>query len=112
MKYKLDPVVVAEIKSIVRETIWEVLECSDEKYVTPKELASQISFLPLAWIQKNWELLPRESAIVEMPDGRKVESNPGYPLHKIQRMIADGKFRNLKKLEKGDKRHVGCTEVQ
>ena len=93
---KLDPMLRAEIIATVRETVREVLEGSDEKWVTPKELASQISFLPIEWIRHNGELLPRECAIV-MVDGEPKKTNDGYPLHKIQRMIREGKLKTLVK---------------
>ena len=95
-KKQLDPILEAEIKALIRQTIWEVLEGAEEQYVTPKELAQRVSFLPIEWIRKHWQLLPRESAVVTERDGHVSETNPGYPLHKIMHMIADGKFRDLK----------------
>ena len=95
-KKQLDPILEAEIKALIKETIWEVLEGAEEKYVTPKELSQRVSFLPIEWIRKNWKLLPREQAVVTMPDGTVKETNPGYPLHKIMHMIAEGKFRDLR----------------
>ena len=99
-KKSLDPILEAEIKALIKETIWEVLEGAEEKYVTPKELSQRVSFLPIEWIRKHWQLLPRESAVVTERDGHVSETNPGYPLHKIMHMIADGKFRDLRMPEK------------
>ena len=97
VKKQLDPILEAEIKALIKETIWEVLEASHERFVTPKELAQTVSFLPLEWIRRNGEkFLPREKAIVTMPDGTVKETNPGYPLHKIMHMIQEGKFRDLR----------------
>ena len=84
-KKQLDPILEAEIKALIRETIWEVLEGSEEVYVTPKELAQRVSFMPIEWIRKHWQLLPRESAVVTERDG-----------HKIMHMIQEGKFRDLR----------------
>ena len=95
-KKQLDPILEAEIKALIRETIWEVLEGSEEVYVTPKELAQRVSFMPIEWIRKHWQLLPRESAVVTERDGHVSETNPGYPLHKIMHMIQEGKFRDLR----------------
>ena len=93
----MDRMLRAEIIATVRQTIWEVLEGSEEVYVTPKELAQRVSFLPIEWIRRNGEkFLPREKAIVTMPDGTVKETNPGYPLHKIMHMIQEGKFRDLR----------------
>ena len=102
-KKQLDPIFEAEIKALIKETIWEVLEASHERFVTPKELAQTVSFLPLEWIRRNGEkFLPREKAIVTMPDGTVKETNPGYPLHKIMHMIQEGKFRDLRMPAKKD----------
>ena len=91
---KLDPMLRAEIVATVRETMREVLECADEIYLTPKQLSERISFLSMEWIRRNGELLPRECAIV-MVDGKPRKTNDGYPLHKIQRMIAEGRLKDL-----------------
>ena len=96
---QIDPILEAEIKALIRQTIWEVLEGADEVYVTPEQLSERISFLPLEWIRRNGELLPRECAIV-MVDGEPKKTNDGYPLHKIQRMIKEGKLKNLVKKNK------------
>ena len=95
-KKQLDPILEAEIKALIRQTILEVLEGSEEVYVTPKELAQRVSFMPIEWIRKHWQLLPRESAVVTERNGKRSETNPGYPLHKIMHMIKEGKFRDLK----------------
>ena len=100
MTEKLDPIFKAEIKALIRETILEVLEGSEEVYVTPKELAQRVSFMPIEWIRKHWQLLPRENVVVTERDGHVSETNPGYPLHKIMHMIQEGKFRDLRMPEK------------
>jgi hypothetical protein len=92
----MDRMLRAEIIATVRQTVWEVLEGADEVYLTPQQLAERISFLPLEWIRKNGELLPRECAIV-MVDGKPKKTNDGYPLHKIMHMIQEGKLKNLVK---------------
>ena len=84
----------AEIVATVRETMREVLEGADEIYLTPKQLSERISFLSVEWIRRNGELLPRECAIV-MVNGKPRKTNDGYPLHKIQRMIAEGRLKGL-----------------
>ena len=103
----MDRMLRAEIIATVRETMREVLEGSEEVYVTPEQLAERISFLPLEWIRRNGELLPRECAIV-MVDGKPKKTNDGYPLHKIQRMIKEGKLKNLVKI-KNKKPDVDAT---
>lgn len=92
----MDRILRAEIIATVRETMREVLEGAEEVYVTPEQLSERISFLPLEWIRRNGELLPRECAIV-MVDGKPKKTNDGYPLHKIMHMIQEGKLKNLMK---------------
>ena len=94
----MDRMLRAEIIATVRETMREVMEGAEEVYVTPEQLSERISFLPLEWIRRNGELLPRECAIV-MVDGKPKKTNDGYPLHKIQRMIKEGKLKNLVKIK-------------
>ena len=95
----MDRMLRAEIIATVRETMREVLEGADEVYVTPEQLAERISFLPLEWIRRNGELLPRECAVVNV-DGKEVATRYGYPLHKIQRLIREGKLKGLVKIKK------------
>lgn len=92
----MDKILRAEIVATVRETMREVLEGAEEVYVTPEQLAERISFLPLEWIRRNGELLPRECAIINV-NGKEKRTNYGYPLHKIQRMIAEGRLKGLDK---------------
>lgn len=92
----MDRILRAQVIATVRDTMREILEGADEIYLTPKQLSERISFLSVEWIRKNGELLPRECAIV-MVDGKPRKTNYGYPLHKIQRMIAEGKLKELVK---------------
>ena len=105
---KMDAMMRAEIVATVRETMREVLEVAEEVYVTPEQLAERISFLPLEWIRRNGELLPRECASV-VANGREVQTRYGYPLHKIERMIAEGKLKNLTK--KNNKAVANLTDA-
>ena len=92
----MDKMLRAEIVATVRETMREVLEGADEVYLTPEQLSERISFLPLEWIRRNGELLPRECAIITV-NGKEMQTRWGYPLHRIQRMIAEGKLKGLKR---------------
>lgn len=92
---KIDQMLRAEIVATVRETMREKLEEADEVYVTPEQLAERISFLSLEWIRRNGHLLPREYASV-IAKNKEVQTRYGYPLHKIQRMIAEGKLKGLR----------------
>lgn len=92
----MDRILRAEIIATVKQTMQEVLEGAEEVYVTPKQLSERISFLPLDWIKRNGELLPRECAIVTV-NGKQIPTHYGYPLHKIQRMIKEGKLKGLVK---------------
>ncbi|MCR5366552.1 MAG: hypothetical protein K6E67_10470 [Prevotella sp.] len=92
----MDRLLRAEIVATVRETMQEVMEGAEEVYLTPEQLAERISFLPLEWIRRNGELLPREYAVVNV-GGKEIATRFGYPYHKINRMIKEGKLKCLRK---------------
>ena len=108
---KLDPMLRAEIVATVRETMREVLEGADEIYLSPEQLAERFSFLPIGWIRKNGYLLPRECAIVTI-NGKQVKTNDGYPLHKIQRMVREGKLKNLVRTKDRQAADAACTTAE
>lgn len=84
----------------------EVLEDMEERWLSPEELCKQFSFFTRDWLSKYGHLLPREKVGI---DGGP-STHYGYPLHRINRMISEGKFRNLEWKEKSQKGKVtnGC----
>ena len=81
----------AEIVGEVRRAMRVVMEEMEEKWISPEELSKQFYFFSPDWISKNGHLLPREKVNV-LGGG---STRYGYPLHKINRMVAEGAFREL-----------------
>ena len=90
----------AEIIATVRQTMTEVLEGADEVWLKPKQLLEQFGMLSQEWLDRNGELLPREYASVVLPDGEEKCTRWAYPMHKINRMIQEGKLKGLIKTKK------------
>ena len=90
----------AEIIATVRQTMTEVLEGADEVWLKPKQLLEQFGMLSQEWLDRNGELLPREYASVVLPDGEEKCTRWAYPMHKINRMIQEGKLKGLVKMKK------------
>jgi hypothetical protein len=90
----------AEIIATVRETMREMLEGADEVWLKPKQLLEQFGMLSQEWLDNNGHLLPREYASVVLPDGEEKCTRWAYPMHKINRMIQEGKLKGLVKTKK------------
>lgn len=88
-----------EIDPATREalvgTIRENFEMYNEVYVTPAELCKQICMFTPKWLERHGHRLPREHFEVKDEDGVITRTRWGYPLHQIQRMIAEGKLRDM-----------------
>ena len=91
MDKKLRDDILAEVRNAMRD----IAETYDEKYVTGKELCKQIAMFSPNWLENFGWKLPRERIIVTDEDGETRVTRWGYPLHQIQRMIAEGRMRNL-----------------
>ena len=96
----MDRMLRAEIIATVRATMQEVLEGADEVWLKPKQLLEQFGMLSQEWLDRNGELLPREYASVVLPDGEEKCTRWAYPMHKINRMIQEGKLKGLLKMKK------------
>jgi hypothetical protein len=96
----MDRMLRAEIIATVRQTMTEVLEGADEVWLKPKQLLEQFGMLSQEWLDRNGELLPREYASVVLPDGEEKCTRWAYPMHKINRMIQEGKLKGLVKMKK------------
>lgn len=91
----MDRILRAEITGEVRKVLTDVLEGTNEHWVSGEELSKQISCFTPAWLRLYGSSLPRTRAIVTKPDGTKSHSSYTYPLHKIQRMLANNEMKNL-----------------
>ena len=96
----MDRMLRAEIIATVRATMQEVLEGADEVWLKPKQLLEQFGMLNQEWLDNNGHLLPREYASVVLPGGEEKCTRWAYPMHKINRMIQEGKLKGLVKTEK------------
>ena len=92
---KLDKETREAIAEAVRNAQMEISETYDEKYVTGKELCQQIAMFSPNWLENYGWKLPRERIEVTDDSGERRVTRWGYPLHHIQRMIKDGKLRNM-----------------
>lgn len=92
---KLDVETRETIAAAVREAQMEAAEMYNEKYVTGAELCKQISMFSANWLENYGWKLPRERIEVTDDSGERRVTRWGYPLHHIQRMIAEGRMRSL-----------------
>lgn len=84
----------AEIVGEVSRAMSVVMEGMEERWLSPEELSKQFYFFTPDWISKNGHLLPREKVNI-VGGGHDASTRWGYPLHKINRMVAEGAFREL-----------------
>jgi hypothetical protein len=93
----MDRILRAEIMATVRQAMTEVLEGADEVWLSPEEFCKQFGMFSPEWLRRNGELLPREKAGVVMDDGSVKETRSwAYPKHRINRMIMEGRLREIK----------------
>ena len=92
---KLDKETRDAIAEAVKVAQMEAAETYNEKYVTGKELCQQIAMFSPNWLENFGWKLPRERIEVTDDSGERRVTRWGYPLHHIQRMIKEGKFRNM-----------------
>jgi hypothetical protein len=89
----MDKMLRAEIIGEVRRAMSVVMEDMDERWVSQKELSKQFYFFSADWISKNGHLLPRER--VNIVGENCASTRWAYPVHKINRMVKEGKFREM-----------------
>lgn len=92
-KVKIDKRLRDEIlKEFAGDTIRYHYEVMNEVWLTAAELTKQIQFFSKSWLQDYGHYLPREHVVYEDKDGVEHKTSWCYPLHRIQRMIAEGKI--------------------
>ena len=93
----MDRMLRAEIVATVRQTLAEVLEGADEVWLSPDEFCKTFGMFSPEWLRRHGELLPREKVRIVMEDGTVKESRSwAYPKHKINRLIREGKLREIR----------------
>lgn len=85
-----------ELRNALGAAMAEAMETSQEKWVSSAELSAHISTLSKSWLKDYGHLLPRTQVVVTDPDGTEHRSPWSYPLHKIQRMMAQNELKKLK----------------
>ena len=110
MKGEIDALLRMQIVAEVKKVMTEVLEKNREEWVTGDQLSKQFAFFTAHWLRTYGQLLPRERVGVVMSDNNEHKTSWCYPLHRIQRMIEEGKLRHLVMIEgKGrSKRYQEC----
>ena len=93
----MDRILRAQVIATVRDTMRELLEGADEVWLTAEKLSERFGMLSPEWLRRYGELLPREKVGVVMPNGSVKLSRWAYPAHKINRMIKEGKLKELVK---------------
>lgn len=93
----MDRMLRAEIVATVRQTLADVMEGADEVWLTPEEMCKQFGMFSPEWLRRHGELLPREKVGIVLEDGTVKESRSwAYPKHRINRMIMEGKLREIR----------------
>ena len=83
------------IAQAVRKAQMEAAEIYSEKWVTGAELCATVGMFTKDWLENFGWKLPRERIEVTCDDGSRRVTRWGYPLHQIQRMIHEGRMRDL-----------------
>lgn len=96
----MDRIFEAKLLALIDRKLTERLEGADEVWLKPKQLLEQFGMLSQEWLDNNGHLLPREYASVVLPDGEEKCTRWAYPMHKINRMIHEGKLKGLVKTKK------------
>lgn len=93
----MDKLLRAEIVAEVKRSLAEVNEVYQEVWLTKEQLCEIFPMFTPSWIKTFGEksAIPRERISVQSEDGSGVRSRYMYPKHKINRLIAEGYFRNI-----------------
>ena len=91
----MDKLLRAEIVAEVKRSMAEVNEVYQEEWLTKEQLCEQFPMFSPSWVKNFGEKIPRERARVTMEDGISMSTRYQYPKHKINKLIAEGYFRNI-----------------
>lgn len=90
------------IISTVKSAAKEYYEVANEVWLSGEQLAEQFPFFTIGWQKRYAHMLPRERITICGKDGNCHSTSWCYPKHQIQRMIHEGAFRYIKKVEKNE----------
>lgn len=85
------------IRFTLQKCLREWRDENDEVWLSKDEFLKQFGMFTEGWLKEYGELLPRSAAEVTDDDGRVHATRWAYPRNKIQRMIADGSIKQLRK---------------
>ena len=91
----MDKLLRAEIVNTVTQTIREMMEIYGEKWLTADQLIDNFGCFTKGWLKAYGYTLPRTQAIVTDENGEQHRTSWVYPLHKINRMVTDGRIKNI-----------------
>ena len=91
----IDRMLKSEIIGTVRKAMTDVLEESQEAWLSGDELCKQFQMFSPSWLKRYGSRLPRTRAVVTDNDGMKHVTGWVYPRNKIQRMVREGKIASL-----------------
>lgn len=80
------------IMQAVRTAIQQVMEGTEERWLTGKQLCEQFGMFSPTWLKMYGHMLPRTQATVTDENGREHVSSWAYPKNKIQRMVSEGEL--------------------
>lgn len=83
------------IALLIKNTIRQVSEAENEKWLSAEQLIEQFACFSRTWLKAYGHLLPRTQAVVTDINGEQIRTHWCYPLHKIQHMIQDGSIKEL-----------------
>lgn len=96
MDRELRSEIVALVGGITEKVQREHWELYHEEWVTPKELCKRIGCFNAGWMKSYARTLPRTQPIVLDENNVEHYGSWIYPLHKIQRMVMEGKIKQLR----------------
>lgn len=81
-----------EIMQAVKTAVGQLIDKTDERWLSGRELCEQFQCFTPSWLKKYGELLPRVQATVTGPDGSAHKTGWVYPRNKLQEMMHSGKM--------------------
>ena len=96
----MDRLFEAKLLALIDRKLTERLEGAEEIWLKPKQFLERFGMFSQEWLDENGHLLPREYASVIWPDDKERCTRYAYPVHKTNRLIAEGKLKGIIRTEK------------
>lgn len=97
LRSEIVAVVTLTLSRELRHALTDKMELYGEKWVTGNELCEMIGCFSRSWLKSYGHTLPRAQIMVtEDATGDEHRTGWCYPLHKIQRLLSEGKLAKLK----------------